>query len=94
MAEYVLENGTYYNMTSSAAVCSSPADLIGIFCASASNTPTIKVWDALSAAAPVVANTFTPSGGSFYPIPARCGTGIYVTIGGTVDCTVFFKPRG
>lgn len=93
MAEYVIENGSYLSISSSAAACSVPADLIGIFCASASNTPTIKVWDALTATGAVIADTFTPSGGSFYPLPGRAGTGLYVTIGGTVTCTVFFKAR-
>jgi hypothetical protein len=37
-------------------------------------------------------NTFTPIGGTFYPMPFACSTGIFVTISGTVDCTVSFIP--
>jgi hypothetical protein len=37
-------------------------------------------------------NTFTPAGATFYTIPARFGTSLIVTVGGTVDCTVFWSP--
>lgn len=93
MAEHVTETGSYLNLSASASVVAGACDLIGIFVASASGSPTIKVWDSLTAAAPILVNTFVPSAASFYPIPAYCGTGIYVTIGGTVDCTVFYKSR-
>ena len=89
----VVETGNYQNITSSTQIASGVSNLMGIFVASASSTPTIKVWDSLSAAGGVIANTFTPIGGTFYPIPVFAGVGIYVEISGTVDCTVIWKPR-
>lgn len=91
--EHVTETGRYANITSSTLVYTGACDLLGIFVAGASATPTIKVWDQTSAAAPIVIGTFTPSAGTFYPFPSHCGSGIYVTISGTVDCTVFYVVR-
>ena len=90
MANPVVETGNYKNLSASGVVSLLPGQLIGIFVASASSTPTIKVWDNTSAATTVLVNTFTPLPGTFYPMPASCTVGCYVTISGTVDCTVFF----
>lgn len=88
----VLETGSYNNISSSTLIRTGRGALVGIFVASASNTPTIKVWDNTSAATTILVNTFTPSAAVFYPIPATFGTGLYVTISGTVDCTVIWNP--
>lgn len=86
--EQVIEAGDFVNLSASALVRAGSGALIGIFVASASATPTIKVWDAVTAATPVLVNTFTPVAATWYAIPAFFKTGCYVTIGGTVDCTV------
>lgn len=87
----VTEVGSYENITSSTLIYTGPCQLMGIWVSSASATPTIKVWDQTSAAAPIVANTFIPVGPGYYPIPVSCVNGLYVTISGTVDCTVIFN---
>jgi hypothetical protein len=92
MAEHVTETGLFKNISESTLVFTGATDLYGIFVAS-SAAATVKVWDQTSAAVPVIANTFTAIGGTFYPLPAKCGNGIYVTISGTADMTVFYKPR-
>ena len=88
----VAEVGTYANVNASGLVHTGPGQLIGIFVASAAATPTIKVWDQTSAAAPVLVNTFTPVAGNFYRMPTAFKNGLFITIGGTVDCTVFYAP--
>lgn len=88
----VMETGSYKNISSSTLVRTGRGSLLGIFVASASATPTIKIWDNTSGATTILVNTFTPSAATFYPIPATFGTGLYVTISGTVDCTVFWNP--
>jgi len=88
-ADQVTESAPYFNISASAQIASKPGRLLGIFVASASASPTIKVWDSLTAANSILVNTFTPVAGTFYPIPGRFGTGLFVTISGTVDCTVF-----
>lgn len=92
MANPVIESGAYTNLSASALVRTGAGQLMGIFVASASSTPTIKVWDNTSAATTVLVNTFTPIAGTFYPMPGSFKTGLYITIGGTVDCTVFWNP--
>lgn len=88
----VSEGGNYTNLSASGLVRTGPGKLLGIWVSSASSTPTIKVWDNTSAASTIIANTFTPSGPVFYPIPCRFETGLYVSISGTVDCTVMWEP--
>ena len=85
----VHESATYQNISASTQISPAPGDLLGIFVASATSTPTIKVWDSLTAADDIIANTFTPLAGTYYPIPAHFNTGLYITISGTVDCTIF-----
>jgi hypothetical protein len=82
----VSESQNYKNITATTTVWTGTGGILGIFVASASSTPTIKVSDGVS----TVINTFTPVGATFYPMPARFGTSLIVTISGTVDCTVFW----
>lgn len=83
----------YSNLSASGLVLTGPGKLTGIFVASASNTPTIKVWDNTAGSGTVLVNTFTPVAATYYQFPnVRVGTGIFVTIGGTVDCTTFYDP--
>lgn len=88
MANPVVETYCYKNLSASGLCATGTGQLGGIFVASASGSPTIKVWDNTSAATTVLVNTFTPIAGTFYPMPFCFNTGIYVTISGTVDCTV------
>lgn len=83
----VTESQNYKNITSTTTVFTGPGGLLGIMVASCSGSPTIKVSDG----AATIVNTFTPVAGLFYPIPARFGTSLVVTIGATVDCTVFWS---
>ena len=82
----VTEAQNFKNITSTTTVWTGQGAILGIFVASASATPTIKVADNTG----TIVNTFTPLAATFYPIPARFGTSLVVTIGGTVDCTVFW----
>jgi hypothetical protein len=83
--------GEYLNTTASVLVKTGPGDLICIFVASASSSPTIKLWDNTSAATTVLVNTFTPISATYYPLPFNFDTGLFITISGTVDCTVSFN---
>jgi len=75
------------NITATTTVYTGSGGLAGIFVASASSTPTIKVSDC----ATTMVNTFTPTAATFYQLPGRFGTSLVVTISGTVDCTVFWS---
>jgi len=65
----------------------------GIFVSAASSSPTIGVFDdAASGTGTKLIDTFTPSAGTFYPMPAQALNGLNIVISGTVSCTVFFTP--
>ena len=81
---------SYLNTTSSVLVETGDGWLLGIMVASASSSPTIKLWDNTSAATTVLVNTFTPVGGQWYPIPFHFVNGLFITISGTVDCTLSY----
>jgi len=81
----------YANITGDALVKTGPGKLTGIFCASGT-TPTIKIWDSMTAAAPILINTFTPAAATMYPFPdVQFTRGLFVDVGGTIDCTVFYE---
>ena len=75
------------NITATTTVFTGTGGLFGIFVASASSTPTIKVSDGVT----TMVNTFTPATATFYQLPGRFNTSLVVTISGTVDCTVFWS---
>jgi len=84
----------YANLSADALVKNGPGKLLGIFVATASGSPTIKLWDAVSAAAPILINTFIPVAATYYPMPVegvQFTRGLYFDMGGTLDCTVFYE---
>lgn len=84
----VTESQNYKNITATTTIYTGTGGMLGIFVSSASSTPTIRVTDGAN----TIVNTFTPFAATFYAIPARFNTNLTVTIGGTVDCTVFWAP--
>lgn len=64
----------------------------GIFVSTASGSPTIKLWDSLTATGTIVVNTFIPVAATFYEFPeVGFDTGLYITIANTVTCTVEYN---
>lgn len=83
------KTGAPVNKTSSGAVATGSAALLGVFCSS-SSSGTLKLYDnAAAASGTVVVNTFSLTAGQFYTIPASLANGLYATIGGTADVTFF-----
>lgn len=83
-------SGSPRQITASGNVCAIPGvTLIGIFVSSASNTPTITVYDDAGTGTTVkVVDTFTPTGPQFYPLYISARSGFNVVLGGTVSATV------
>ena len=55
---------------------------------------TIKLWDSLTATGEVIVDTITLAAGPqvfTFPQPLNFQTGLFATIGGTVDITVVFN---
>lgn len=85
------DRSNYTNLTADTLVKTGAGRLKGIFVASGTS-PTIKIWDSTTAANAVLINTFTPVVGVLTPFPdVEFATGLYVDVGGTIDCTVFWK---
>lgn len=83
----VTESQNFTNLTATTTVTTKAGGLLGIFVASVSGSPTIKVQDGSG----TLVNTFTPLAATFYPMPGRFNTSLVVTIGATLDCTVFWS---
>jgi hypothetical protein len=82
-------SGAYKQISASANCSAIPANLLGIFVSAASSTPTITVYDsATTGTGTKIVDTFTPTAGTWYAMPAYATAGIYVVISGTVSCTV------
>lgn len=88
---------TYTNISASALIKSGAGQFGGIVVNSCGAGATIKVWDQTSAAVPVMYNTVTFTAAEaqgtalMTPPPGtvtKFGTGLYVTISGTMDATV------
>ncbi len=81
------EGHLYKNITSTTTVYPGSGIMLGIFVSSCSGSPTIKVSDGAN----TIVDTFIPSAATWYAIPAQYSTSLIVTIGGTVNCCVFWN---
>jgi hypothetical protein len=86
MSNPVTEAQNYRNITSTTTIYTGTGGILGIFVASCSGGPSIKVTDGVN----TIVDTFVPSAATWYAMPGRFNTGLTVTIGGTVNCTVFW----
>lgn len=78
------------NKTASGLIKTGFGQVFGVIVNSHTNG-TMKLWDALTATGSVVVNTYTfPSGSGIYtfPEPINFQTGLYFTLGGTLDITL------
>jgi len=75
-------------------VKNAPAKLKGIFVSSASASPTITVYDTQTSGTSItVLGVFTPVSATNYIFFDGLNTanGLYVVLGGTVKCTVYYE---
>ena len=89
MGTEVKGGNSYRNISSSTLIKSSSGSLCGIFVAS-TTAGTVKLWDQTSAAAPILVNTHTILPG-WNPMPFDFSNGLYITVAGTLDCTVSYS---
>lgn len=85
------DSTTPLNLTASALVKTGPGILYGMYVNSTS-AGTIKFWNNTSAAGSVINNTITPAVGFHFLGSANFTTGLYATIAGTLDVTLYYKP--
>lgn len=85
-----LQAGGYKRLTATANVSPLPAACLGILCAS-TTAGTFQLYDsATTTTATPITGVVTPAAGSYTPINASAGAGLYLVITGTLDCTVIF----
>lgn len=85
MSNPVTEAGGYKRFTATTTIATAGAKLLGIFVASATGA-TITVSDG----ATIAVGSFSPVGGTFYPMPFEVSTSIVITITGTIDATALY----
>lgn len=88
-----VEQRGYLNGTTSQVVKSSPGTLFG-FTVNSHSSGTLKFWDNTAGSTTVLLNTITfAAGPGFYMIPdgVDFNTGLFATVGGTIDYTIIFS---
>ena len=81
------------NGTASALIKTGVGSVAGVI-VNSHTSGTIKLWDNTSAATTVIVNTITLAAGPqilTFPKPIEFYTGLYFTVGGTLDYTVVWK---
>jgi hypothetical protein len=85
MSEEVFEGDKRRNFTATTTV-KGAGNLLGVLVAS-STAGTIKVADRTG----TIMNTCSVVAGQFYPMPCRFVGDLTITVGGTLDASVFYK---
>ena len=88
----VLNRSLYLNGTTSQAIKSGAGVFYG-FVVNSHTSGTIKLWDNTAGSGTVLLNTITLAAGSgFYTLPhgVAFNTGLFVTVGGTLDYTILY----
>lgn len=85
MTQEVYEGSERLNITATNTALKS-GNLLGILVAS-STGGTLKVADVNG----TICNTMAVAAGGFYRMPCRFKGGLTVTVGGTLDATIFYK---
>lgn len=80
---------SYKNITASAAIKTGFGRIIGMYVNSTS-AGTVKLWDNTAGSGTVINNTMTPAVGYHNLGDAAFSTGLFATIGGTIDVTFYY----
>lgn len=88
MSVFTTEAGNPKNITATGAITVAACQLIG-FTVNSTSSGTLVFRDG-GASGTVLNGAITPAAGTFVRFPAIIGTSLYVTVGGTIDITVFY----
>lgn len=90
-----MDSHKYTNGSASALIRTGAGTVAGVI-VNSHTSGTMKLWDNTSAATTVIVNTYTfPAGSGVYmfPKPIEFYTGLYFTVGGTLDFTIVWRPN-
>jgi hypothetical protein len=82
------EAGAPVNLAASGAISLTPGNLLGFYVNSTSSG-TIALTHGSTSGGAAISGTITPAIG-FHRFPAYCPSGLYATVGGTLNVTFFF----
>lgn len=88
-----IDNCKYLNGTTSQAIKSASGALYGIV-VNSHTVGTMKLWDNTAGSGTVLLNTITfAAGPNFIPFPqgVTFNTGLFATVGGTIDYTILYS---
>jgi hypothetical protein len=88
-----MDSYKYTNGTASALIRTGAGQVAGVI-VNSHTSGTMKLWDNTSAATTVIVDTYTfPAGSGMYmfPKPIDFYTGLYFTVGGTLNYTIVWK---
>lgn len=89
-----MDSFKYTNGTASAQIRAGSGTVAGVI-VNSHTSGTMKLWDSLTATGTIIVNTYTfPAGSGIYmfPKPIEFYTGLFFTVGGTLDFTIIWKP--
>ena len=90
-----IDGAKYYNASASANIATGNGKVYGVIVNSHTNG-TMKLWDNTAGSGTVIVNTFHfPSGSGVYKFPEAIEfyTGLYFTVGGTLDYTLIYRTN-
>jgi len=90
-----MEATKYLNGTTSQQIVAGGGKLYGVV-VNSHTSGTMKLWDSLTATGTVIVNTYTfPTGSStiLFPVPVDFYTGLFFTVGGTLDYTILYRTN-
>lgn len=90
-----MESAKYLNGTTSQQIVAGAGRAYGVI-VNSHTSGTMKLWDSLTATGTVIVNTFTfPAGSGMYifPVSVDFYTGLFLTVGGTLDYTILYSKN-
>lgn len=89
----MIQGAKYTNGTASAQIVAGRGRVYGVI-VNSNSSGTFKLWDSLTATGTVICNTYTVASGSSvitFPEPIEFYTGLFLTVGGTLDYTIITR---
>lgn len=89
-----MDSTLYLNGTTSQAIATGSGTFHGIV-VNSHTSGTLKFWDNTAGSGTVILNTITFAAGSgitiLFPVPISFKTGLFATVGGTIDYTILYR---
>lgn len=90
-----IESGKYFNKTATGLVITGAGLVYGVI-VNSNSSGTMKLWDGLTATGGVIVDTYTfPAGSTVvtFPKAVEFYTGLFLTVGGTVNLDIIAAPN-